>query len=338
MIDLRSDTITQPTAQMLEAMLSAKVGDDVFSEDPTVNELEHTVAQLFQKEVGLFCPSGTMANQIAIKTHTNPGDELITSRESHIYCYEGGGIAMNAGISARLIEGVSGMITASDVKNNINPDDVHFPITKLVSLENTSNRGGGCCYELDELQKIKTTCDENNLILHLDGARIFNAIVAKNHEPSSYGTIFDSISICLSKGLGAPIGSVLIGSQSFIKKARRTRKVLGGGMRQAGYMAATGLYAVQNHIERLTKDHHHAKMIAEAAAKCNHVVSTNNPQTNIVMLEIGSSITGQDFVNKLLEKGISCMALGPQKVRMVTHLNTTEKEIEKVVTILRNLV
>jgi threonine aldolase len=337
MIDFRSDTLTRPTQGMLNAMMQAEVGDDVFGEDSTINRLEQKTAALFGMEAGLFCPSGTMTNQIAIKVHTQPGDELICSRQSHIYCYEGGGIAYNSGVSVRLIEGESGLITADDVVKNINPDDIHFPVTTLVSIENTSNRGGGLCYEKSELQRIAGVCREKGLRLHLDGARLFNAIVANQESPLDYGQWFDSISICLSKGLGAPVGSVLIGSHSFIKKARRVRKVMGGGMRQAGYLAAAGIYALDHHIDRMAIDHENAKRLAIAARKSDLVESVEQPQTNIVRLQIKTNTTGQQVADKLKEKGLLCMALGPQMVRLVTHLDITEADVVKAEEILSNL-
>src|ERR1700690_2109016 len=250
MIDYRSDTFTKPSQLMLEAMFRASVGDDVFGEDPSVNKLETLAAETFGMEAGLFCPSGTMTNQIAIKCHTQPGDEVICDTMSHVYIYEGGGIAFNSGCQVRPIEGDRGRITADQVTKSINPDDVHKPVTRLVSLENTANRGGGSCYEFNDLQSIREVCLENNLKLHLDGARVFNAIVENKEEPKDYGALFDSISVCLSKGLGAPVGSVLLGNKDFIQKARRVRKVFGGGMRQAGYLAAAGIFALENNIER----------------------------------------------------------------------------------------
>jgi threonine aldolase len=337
MIDLRSDTVTRPTKGMLEAMCNAQVGDDVFMEDPTITALEKKTAALFGMEAGLFCPSGTMTNQIAIKVHTQPGDELICSRQSHIYCYEGGGIAYNSGVSARLIEGESGLITAEEVRKNINPDDIHFPVTTLVSLENTSNRGGGLCYKKNELEQIAQLCQLNNLRLHLDGARLFNAIVAKGENPTDYGRWFDSISICLSKGLGAPAGSVLIGNVSFIQKARRVRKVMGGGMRQAGYLAAAGIYALDNHVERLKIDHENVERLAQAASENKLVQHVEDPQTNIVRMVISPELTGQEFVDKLRTNGVLAMALGPQMVRLVTHLDISAEQIETVAHVLKNI-
>ena len=254
MTDYRSDTITKPTPAMLEAMFSAPVGDDVFHEDPTVNRLENMLSEKFGMEAGMFCASGTMSNQIAIKCHTQPGDEIICDKMSHVYLYEGGGIAFNSGCQVKTVEGDRGRIKAEQVLEVINPNDIVKASTKLVSLENTANRGGGSCYELEDIKNIKEACLQNNLKLHLDGARLFNALVEKKETPKEYGAIFDSISICLSKGLGAPVGSVLLGSKEFIQKARRVRKVFGGGMRQAGYLAAAGIFALENNVERLAED------------------------------------------------------------------------------------
>lgn len=332
-IDLRSDTVTKPTTEMLAFMMQAAVGDDVFGEDPTINELEKEAAELFGFEAGLFAPSGTMTNQIAIRVHTQPGDELICSYESHVYRYEGGGIAVNSLASARLIPGVNGMITAQDVIENYNdPTDVHKPLTSLVCLENTSNRGGGLCYDFDEFIAIRKVCDELGLKLHLDGARVFNAIVAKNENPKDYGKVFHSVSICLSKGLGAPVGSVLLGSKEFISKSRRIRKVLGGGMRQAGIIAAGGLYALRNHIDRLAIDHSNARKIGEAAVLNPRCASVEPVETNIVMINTHGS--AQDWVDELKQSGILCMALGPNRMRLVTHLDLSEKDIEQVCTLI----
>ena len=336
MIDFRSDTVTKPTPAMMEAMMNAPVGDDVFVEDPTINELERFSAEMFGMEAGIFCPSGTMTNQIAIKVHTNPGDEVICSRESHIYCYEGGGIAVNSGISARLIEGKSGMITAADVANNFNnPEDIHFPLTRLVSLENTSNRGGGLCYDLEEIKKIKAVCAEKGLKLHLDGARLFNALIATGQNAKDYGDLFDSISLCLSKGLGAPVGSVLIGNKDFIKQSRRVRKVLGGGMRQAGFIAAGGLYAMQNNIERLVIDHDNAKLLANAALENPKIESVGKVETNILMLNINTD--SKEMVANLSTKGILCYPMDPRRVRIVTHLDNSAAQIAQAAEILRKI-
>ncbi len=331
MIDLRSDTVTKPNEEMKQAMFSAKLGDDVFEEDPTVAELEYRLAKMFGMDAGLFCPSGTMTNQIALNIHLSPGDEVICSRESHIYNYEGGGIAKNSGASVRLIEGETGLITGQDVANNINPDDVHYPISKLVALENTCNRGGGICYSMSEMKSIAEVCMKNNLPLHLDGARIFNAIVKNNENPLEYAEVFNSISICLSKGLGAPLGSVLIGNQQFIKKARRVRKVFGGGMRQVGVVAAAGNYALENNIERLKNDHLHAKMIAQALQKCSWINSILPVETNIVVGYLNEDRDNNEFVELLAKKNIKIIPFGNGRIRMVTHLEINKQTAEKVV-------
>jgi threonine aldolase len=334
-IDYRSDTVTKPTPEMKEFMFQAPVGDDVFVEDPSINELEQFSAEMFGMEAGIYCPSGTMTNQIAIKAHTNPGDELICSYESHIYRYEGGGIAYNSGVSARLIPGDSGLMTLEDVEKNINPDDIHFPVTRLVSLENTSNRGGGLCYDLSEIKKISALCKAKDLKLHLDGARLFNALVATKTTAKDYGDAFDSISICLSKGLGAPVGSVLLGAKETIVKARRIRKVFGGGMRQAGVIAAGGLFALKNNIERLEIDHKHAQILAQAALSNPIFEKVEKVETNIVMLY--TTISSAETVDKLAEKNVLCYAMGPNKVRMVTHLDISESQIQQTSEILKTL-
>lgn len=325
LIDFRSDTVTQPSPAMLEAMLKAKVGDDVFGEDPAVNELENKSASLFGMEAGLFCPSGTMTNQIAIKCHTQPGDEVICDESAHIYQYEGGGIAFNSGASVKLLQGDRGRFTAAQAKAAINPDDVHRANTRLVCLENTSNRGGGSCYDFEEIKKIKALCTENKLALHLDGARLWNALVAKNETPKQYGETFDSISICLSKSLGCPVGSVLLGRKEFIQKARRIRKVFGGGMRQAGFIAAAGIYALENNIQRLAEDHLHALQIGEAIAKKSFVKMVLPVETNIIIFELKDGITAPELVSKLKEQHILGYAIAPDRVRLVTHLDITKE-------------
>jgi len=334
-IDFRSDTFTLPTEAMKEFMFQAPLGDDVFQEDPSVNELEAYTAQLFGMEKALFCPSGTMTNQIAIKTHTVPGNELICNSESHIYKFEGGGIAMNSGASARLIQKSDGYINAQDVLDSVNPDNVHFPNTTLVSLENTTNMGGGLCYDLAEIKAIKSVCDTHNLKLHLDGARLYNAIVATDTTEKDYGQLFDSISICLSKGLGAPVGSLLLGDEKFIHQARRFRKVFGGGMRQAGLLASGGLYALKNHIPKLKEDHIHAQQIAEACMRNDTFESVQEVQTNIVM--VFTKTDAQATVDQLKDKGVLCVAVAPKKIRFVTHLNITASQIEKASLILKNI-
>ena len=337
MIDFRSDTVTSPTEGMLQAMMQAKTGDDVFGEDPTVNALEQKVATLFGMEAALFCPSGTMTNQIAIKVHTQPGEEVICDRLSHIYQYEGGGIAFNAGCSVRLIEGDRGRITASQVLQSINPDDIHKPPSTLVSLENTANRGGGSCYDFAEIQSIKSICKENNLHFHLDGARLFNALIAKKETPQQYGAAFDSISVCLSKGLGAPVGSVLIGAGSFIKKARRIRKIFGGGMRQAGILAAAGVYALDNNVERLAEDHYHAQIIAEALRNKTFTGEIMPVETNIIIFEVKGKYTAPQLSAKLKENNILAIAISPSQIRIVTHLNTTAPMIEQAIDVINKL-
>jgi len=335
-IDFRSDTVTKPGPEMLKAMMNAKVGDDVFGEDPSINELEQMSADMFGMEAGLFCPSGTMTNQIAIKCHTQPGDEVICDENSHIYQYEGGGIAFNSSASVKLLYGDRGRINADQVKVAINADDNHKAHTSLVCLENTSNRGGGSCYELEEIKKIKQVCVENDLALHLDGARLWNAMVAKNETPKQYGEIFDSISICLSKGLGCPVGSVLVGKKDLIKKARRVRKVFGGGMRQAGYMAVAGIYALQNNIERLKQDHVHAKQIGDAIAKSSFTKTVLPIETNIIIFDTLGAIA-QALVDKLKEKQILCYATAPDRIRFVVHLDITEEMVIKTIEIIKTL-
>lgn len=318
MIDLRSDTVTKPSQAMLQAIMSANVGDDVFSEDPTVNSLEEKVATMFGMEAALFCPSGTMTNQIAIKCHTQPGDEVICDKLSHVYQYEGGGIAFNSGCSVKLIEGDYGRITAQQVEASINnKNDVHKPISKLVSLENTANRGGGSCYDFEDIKSIKKICIANDLLLHLDGARLFNAIIAKEESTKEYGKIFNSISICISKGLGAPVGSVLIGTQKFITKARRIRKVFGGGMRQSGYLAAACIYALDNNIERLKQDHHHAKMLAGCLQHKNFVGEMLPVETNIIIFKVKEKYTAATFVADLKKHDILAFAISPDQVRFL---------------------
>ena len=287
---------------MLDAMYAASVGDDVFGEDPSVNALESKVMEMFGMDAAVFCPSGTMTNQIGIKCHTQPGDEVICEKMSHVYIYEGGGIAFNSGCQVKTIVGNQGRIAASQVVEAINPDDVHKARTSLVSLENTTNRGGGSCYNISEIQLIKEVCLQNHLKLHLDGARLFNALVAKNETPKQYGEIFDSISICLSKGLGAPVGSLLLGNADYIKKARRMRKVFGGAMRQAGYLAAAGLYALENHVVRLETDHFHARQIAEVLYTKKFIGQILPVETNILIFEVIHTLkyNCNIFLNQLL--------------------------------------
>ena len=336
-IDLRSDTFTKPTASMLEAMNQAAVGDDVFGEDPTVNELESTAAKLFGMESALFCPSGTMTNQIAIKCHTQPGNEVICDQMSHVYQYEAAGIAFNSGCQVRPLAGILGKINAQQVAESINPEDVHKPKTALVCIENTTNRGGGSCYQLSDLEYIKEVCLQNNIKYHLDGARLWNAIVAQQEQPLQYGQLFDSISICLSKGLGAPVGSLLLGTQDFIRSARRVRKVLGGGMRQAGYLAAAGLYALQHHIERLADDHLHAQQIGEALAQKDFISAVLPIETNIIIFEIRAPYTAKEFAADLQKEQILCIPISANQVRMVTHLDVTPAMVNRCIQVINQL-
>ncbi len=333
-IELRSDTFTLPTAEMKDIMFQAPLGDDVFGEDPSVLELESYAAQLFGMQAALFCPSGTMTNQIAINVHTQPGDEVICDAESHIYYYEGGGIARNSGCQPRLIQGKFGKISPEQIQPLINPDDVHRARTRLVSLENTSNRGGGSCYDLKTMQEIKQICIQHGLALHLDGARLMNAIVAKKQNTLEYGQIFDSISLCLSKGLGAPVGSVLIGNHEFIKEARRVRKVMGGGMRQAGMLAAAGFYALKNNIQRLEDDHIRAKLLESTLEEQAWVEDILPVETNIVVFKLIESVSPQEFIAYLKQNAIHAAIFGPQQIRMVTHLNITDEDIQKCIQVL----
>lgn len=328
-VDLRSDTVTRPTPAMLHAMMQASVGDDVFGEDPTVNKLEAMAAALFGMEAALYCPTGTMSNQIAIKVHTQPGDEVICDRTAHVYQYEGGGIAFNSGAQVKLLDGANGRITAQQVAAAINPDDVHKAHTSLVCLENTVNRGGGSCYDLAAIQAIRRVCDERDLRLHLDGARLFNALVARGESPGQYGALFHSISICLNKGLGCPTGSILIGKAAFIKKARRIRKVFGGGMRQAGYMAASGVYALENHVERLATDHAHAQTIAQALEKASFSAGILPVETNIIIFEVNRPAT--EIVAQLKLHNILAIAIAPTQIRFVLHLDVSEEMVAQVV-------
>ncbi len=337
LIDFRSDTVTKPTPAMLQAMNQAKVGDDVFGEDESINALESYAATLFVMDAALFCPSGTMTNQIAIKVHTQPGDEVICERLSHVYQYEGGGIAFNSGCSINLIDGDRGRLNATQVLQAINVNDVHKANSSLVCLENTSNRGGGSCYNFNDIEAIKKVCKENNLALHLDGARLFNAIIAKQENAKQYGEVFNSISICLSKGLGAPVGSILIGSKSFIAKARRIRKVFGGGMRQAGYIAAAGLYAMQNHIERLSIDHQHAKMISETLQTLAYVDEIKPVETNIIIFSCKGKYTSQQLVEVLKQHQILAYAISPTQVRLVLHLDISETMVERTIKVLKGI-
>lgn len=335
--DLRSDTFTKPSPAMLDVMFKAPVGDDVFGEDPSVNKLEAISAELFGMEAALFCPSGTMTNQIGIKCHTHPGDEVICDKVSHVYIYEGGGIAFNSGCQVKPIEGDRGRITAEQVIEAINPDDPHKARTRLVCLENTANRGGGSCYDFTEFHRIKEVCENNKLGLHLDGARLWNALVSRNETPKQYGEIFDSISICLSKGMGAPVGSLLLGRSDYIKQARRVRKVFGGGMRQAGYLAAAGIYALENNLNRLEEDHQNAKQIASVLVKKDFIGKIMPVETNIIIFEVTGSYTAKEFCTKLRQHKILCLSISETQVRMVTHLDITKEMLKNLIQVIEAL-
>jgi threonine aldolase len=327
-IDLRSDTITKPTPAMLEAMINATVGDNVFDDDPTVHQLEKKAASMFGTEGALFCVSGTMTNQLAIRVFCTPGSEVICDKLSHVYLYEGGGIALNAFSSTSTLEGDRGRITSTQVEDAINNiNDIHLPVSRLVTLENTMNKGGGSIYDFNEILKIKKVCEQHHLKLHLDGARLFNALVETHESPLEYGKVFDSISICLSKGLGCPIGSLLLGSAETIKQAKRFRKVMGGGWRQAGYLAACGIYALDHHIERLKEDHQRAKAIGQILSKKDYVQSIYPIETNIVIFELADKMQASDFVSQMAGKGLLCAAFGKHLVRFVTHLDFTDDHL-----------
>ncbi len=334
-IDLRSDTVTKPSLEMKDYMLDAALGDDVFQDDPTVRELEDQTARMFGHESGLFCSSGTMTNQIALMVYLRPGDEVICSSEAHIYNYEGGGIARNSGASARLINRDSGIVFLDEIIDNINPDDIHYPVTNLVALENTINRGGGICYPISEIEKISKFCESKNIPLHLDGARLFNALVKTGVKTNYIGPLFNSISICFSKGLGAPVGSVLVGSKEFIHKARRVRKVIGGGMRQVGMLAAAGIYALENNIERLAIDHQHADFLAEGLRNCSWISKVMDVETNIVIGYMKEGFQNSNFVEKLQKLGVSIVSFGKGRIRMVTHLDISKQDIDKVISLLK---
>jgi threonine aldolase len=337
-INLVSDTVTKPSVEMLNAMFNAKVGDDVYKQDPTVNELEETLANLFGMEAALFFPSGTMANQTAIKLHTQPGEQIICDKYSHIYHYEGGGASFNSGVSCCLVDGNRGMITADLVKNGINdPEFYHAPLTSLVSIENTTNKGGGACYDLQPLKEIKEVCLENNLKYHLDGARLWNALVEKQQHPKQFGELFDTISVCLSKGLGAPVGSVLLGSKEDMHRALRIRKIFGGGMRQSGYLAAAGLFALQNNISRLEIDHRRAKELGNLLEKMPWVANVEPVETNILIFGLQPTIDEKVFMKKIKQKGIAISSMGHGKLRIVTHLDYKEVMHEYVMEVFSKL-
>ncbi len=338
-INLISDTVTRPGPQMLKAIMKAEVGDDVFKADPTVNALEASTAAMFGREAALFFPSGSMANQTAIKLHTQQGEQLICDKYAHVYNYEGGGVSFNSGVSCKLVDGDRGMMTAAQVEEAINPPDFyHSPLTSLVCVENTTNKGGGACWDFEELKRIRQVCDVHGLKYHLDGARLWNALVAQNESAQQYGELFDTISVCLSKGLGCPVGSLLIGDHDHIQKAIRVRKVLGGGMRQAGFLAAAGLYALENNIQRLEEDHQRAKEIGEVLQKLSFISKVEPIETNIIIFEIDENYMGGDaFVERLKEKGILIIGMGQGKLRIVTHLDYTKAMHTALLMVLKEL-
>ena len=336
-IDLRSDTVTRPTEAMRQAMFAAPVGDDVFGEDPSVKELEEYAARLFDMEAALFCPSGTMTNQLAIKVHTQPGDEVICDHTAHIYIHEGGGIAFHSGCSVRLLPGDRGRFTAQEVIDNINTIDVHHPVTRLVSIENTCNKGGGSIWDFDEIISIRRVCTDYDLKLHLDGARIFNALAATGDDPAQFGRAFDSISVCLSKGLGAPVGSLLLGGRDFIRQARRFRRMMGGGMRQAGYLAAAGTYALKNNISRLADDHTRAVALGKMVQQLSFVEELLPVETNIVLFRLNDAMPANTFIKMLAERDMLVVPFGKQYIRMVTHLDINDDHLEEAGKVLRKI-
>lgn len=328
-IDLRSDTVTRPSPEMMQAMMRAEVGDDVFGDDPTVNALEQKAAALFGMEAALFCPSGTMTNQLAIRVHCQPGSEVICDQLSHIFLYEGGGVALNAFSSVKTLSGDMGRLTALQVQQAVNnPEDIHQPVSRLVSLENTMNKGGGSIYDFEVIRQIKDVCTTHRLALHLDGARLFNALAETKETAAAYGQVFDTISICLSKGLGCPAGSLLLGTREAIKKARRFRKVMGGGWRQAGFLAAAGIYALDHNIERLRDDHQRARSIGQILSGKSFVQRIYPIPTNIVIFELPEDMLAADFVTTMSERGLRCVAFGRHLVRFVTHLDFTDHHLE----------
>lgn len=338
-INLISDTVTKPTKGMLKYMMKAKVGDDVFKSDPTVIHLQEKISEMFGMEAALFFPSGTMANQTAIKINTHPGDKMFCDKWAHVYNFEGGGAAFNSGVTSHLIDGDRGMFVAEALEEAVTGgrSDIHVPYSRLVAIENTTNKGGGACWDYEEILKIRKICDDNELKLHLDGARLFNALIAKKESPEQYGKVFDTISICLSKGLGAPVGSLLLGTKEDIEAALRVRKLFGGAMRQSGYLAAAGIYALDNHVERLVIDHTRAKIIGGALHNCELVKNVEPIETNIVIFNVIDSINEYDFISRLNDAGIALISMGQGKLRMVTHLDFTEDMLESVVLTIENI-
>ncbi len=336
-INLISDTVTRPSKAMLKVMFDAEVGDDVFKMDPTVNKLEDKMAKMFGMEAAIFCPSGTMTNQIAIKIHTKPGDLLLADKYSHVYNYEGGGIAFNSGVTCKLINGERGRFTVEQLSENIPPNNVHFPQPSLVVIENTTNKGGGACWDFNEILKIREFCDKNKIALHLDGARLFNALVKNNETPVQYGKVFDTISICLSKGLGAPVGSVLLGTKKHIDDAHRVRKIFGGAMRQSGYLASAGIFALDNNVSLLKQDHIRAQKIVGMLNQLPFVKSVETVDTNIIIFYINDDIDEEAFLEKMEENNILMRTMGEGKLRLVTHLDFTDEMLDALELILKNM-
>jgi threonine aldolase len=329
-IDLRSDTVTKPTPAMRKSMAEAEVGDDVFGEDPTVNALQEKVANLLGKEAALFVPSGTMGNQLSIKSHTQPGDEVIIEASSHLYNFEGGASAALSGIQFQCLKGVRGILEVSQIEEAIRPTDHHFPVTRLVCLENTHNRGGGSIYPLEKISEIYRLVKSKGLLVHLDGARLWNASVATGIKPQEYTQWADSVSVCLSKGLGAPIGSLVAGSKPFIDRVHRFRKMFGGGMRQVGIIAAAGIYALDHHLERLKDDHQNAKRLAVGLKELKGVsIDPKHVETNIIIFDVtDTGMTSAQVTEGMKKEGVLIHALGKTQIRMVTHLDVTDQDIE----------
>jgi threonine aldolase len=339
LIDLRSDTVTRPSPEMRRVMAEAEVGDDVFAGDPTVNRLQERVAKLLGKEDAIFVPSGTMANQTAIRAQTHPGDEIIMHAESHTYFYEAGGPAALSGCSLRLLEGERGRFDAEAVRAAIRPTDHHFPQSSLVVVENTHNRGGGSVWAVEPLGKIREVAREHRLRMHLDGARLMNACVAAGRKPTDYTEHFDTVAICFSKGLGAPVGSAVAGTTDTIRRVHRFRKMFGGGMRQAGIIAAAALYSLEHNVERLAEDHKNAKRLAEALAEMPGVrIDPATVETNIIYFDVDEAMgPAQGICDALLARGVWMLSLGPQSIRAVTHLDVSADDIERAIGIIRSV-
>jgi threonine aldolase len=339
MIDLRSDTVSKPTPGMLAAMFAADVGDDVFGEDPTVNRLEERVAADFGKDAALFVPSGTMSNQIAIRVHCRPGDEILLESNCHIYIWEAGGPAVLSGATCRTIDGTFGILSPSQFEGKIRPDDQHAVRTRLVCLENAHNRGGGTVYPLETVRAIGAWAKSNGLAMHLDGARIWNAVVATGVPAKAWGAEFDTVSVCFSKGLGTPVGSALAGPKDFIKQARRVRKLFGGAMRQAGFLAAACLYAMDHHVDRLAEDHANARILAAAVRDVPGLtLAPDRVETNVVWVEVSPHLgTAKDVAARLKAAGVNVAALGGPVLRMCTHLDVSRADCERAAGIIRRL-